>query len=302
MSDYLPLPKITDRIIGQKYMYKNEIVIWAGNRLLCKHNREKKRCNECGGTGICEHGKRKEICKDCGGNQFCEHGTRKCRCKECGGSEICEHGKRKELCKDCGGSQICEHGRRKDQCKDCGGSGICEHGKRKELCKDCGGSQICKHNKVRNRCKECGGSQICEHDREKYVCNICNQTGHLTKILRQRVYIALKNYSTRKDREHTLEYVCCSVEYLRTHLENQFEKEAERCGHPISWENQGEWHIDHIKPCASFDLDLEEERDKCFHYTNLQPMWGPDNMSKSDTYDEAEDKRIWMGRINGWVG
>jgi hypothetical protein len=87
------------------------------------------------------------------------------------------------------------------------------------------------------------------------------------------------------------------VEYLRTHLENQFEKEAERCGHPISWENQGEWHIDHIKPCACFDLDLEEERDKCFHYTNLQPMWGPDNISKSDTYDEAEDKRIWMGRI-----
>jgi len=89
---------------------------------------------------------------------------------------------------------------------------------------------------------------------------------------------------------------------LRTHLENQFEKEAERCGHPISWENQGEWHIDHIKPCASFNLDLEEERYKCFHYTNLQPMWGQDNISKSDTYDEAEDKRIWMGRINGWVG
>ena len=265
MSDYLPLPKITDRIIGQKYMYKNEIVIWAGNRLLCKHNREKKRCNECGGTGICEHGKRKEICKDCGGNQFCEHGTRKCRCKECGGSEICEHGKRKELCKDCGGSQIC------------------------------------KHNKVRNRCKECGGSQICEHDREKYVCNICNPTGHLIKLLRQRVYSAMKNNSTRKDK-HTLEYVCCSVEYLRTHLENQFEKEAERCGHPISWENLGEWHIDHIRPCSSFNLHLEEERYKCFHYTNLQPMWGPDNMSKGDTYNEDDDEREWMGRKIGWVG
>jgi len=92
------------------------------------------------------------------------------------------------------------------------------------------------------------------------------------------------------------------VEYLRTHLENQFEKEAERCGHPISWENQGEWHIDHIKPCVSFDLDLEEERDKCFHYTNLQPMWGPDNMSKGDTYNEDDDEREWMGRKIGWVG
>ena len=75
------------------------------------------------------------------------------------------------------------------------------------------------------------------------------------------------------------------MEYLRTHVENQFEKEAERCGRPISWENQGEWHIDHIKPCASFDLDLEEERDKCFHYTNLQPMWARDNIIKSNKYD-----------------
>jgi hypothetical protein len=113
--------------------------------------------------------------------------------------------------------------------------------------------------------------------------------------MRTRVYSALKNYSTRRDKKHTYEYVGCSVEYLRTHLENQFEKEAERCGHPISWENQGEWHIDHIKPCASFNLDLEEERDKCFHYTNLQPMWGPDNLSKSDTYDEDDDEREWDG-------
>jgi hypothetical protein len=49
------------------------------------------------------------------------------------------------------------------------------------------------------------------------------------------------------------------------------------------------------KPCASFNLDLEEERHKCFHYTNLQPMWGPDNISKNDTYDEDEDEREWDG-------
>jgi len=79
----------------------------------------------------------------------------------------------------------------------------------------------------------------------------------------------------------------------------QFENESERCGHPISWENQGEWHIDHIRPCASFNLDLEEERHKCFHYTNLQPMWCPDNISKSDTYDEDEDEREWDG--DKWI-
>jgi hypothetical protein len=284
MSDYLELPPKIDRIPDQKYMYKNEIVIWNGKRLLCEHKRRRIRCRDCGGSQICEHNIQRSTCRDCGGSSICEHKRRRSRCRDCGGSSICKHNRIRSRCTDCGGGEICEHNRRRSQCTDCGGTSICEHGKRKEFCKDCGGSQICEHNRIRRRCSE------------------CDRNGYLISLVRGRVYHVLKNYSTRRDKKHTLEYVGCSVEDLRTHLENQFEKEAERCGHPISWENQGEWHIDHIKPCASFDLDLEEERDKCFHYTNLQPMWGPDNISKSDTYDEDDDERIWMGRINGWVG
>ena len=132
----------------------------------------------------------------------------------------------------------------------------------------------------------------------RHICKICDPNGHLTHVMRGRVYDALKNYRTRNDKKHTFEYVG-SLEDVITHLENQFEKETERSGHPISWENHGEWHIDHIKPCASFNLDLEEERHKCFHYTNLQPLWGPDNISKSDTYDEDEDERDWDG--DKWI-
>ena len=49
----------------------------------------------------------------------------------------------------------------------------------------------------------------------------------------------------------------------------------------MAWDNYGtgqngkgtqEWQIDHIKPCASFDLSKESEQKKCFHYTNLQPL------------------------------
>ena len=62
-----------------------------------------------------------------------------------------------------------------------------------------------------------------------------------------------------------------------------------------------EIHIDHIKPCAKFDLTKKEEQEKCFHYTNLQPLWAIDNMMKSNKYDEKKEERIWKGKEIGWV-
>jgi len=68
----------------------------------------------------------------------------------------------------------------------------------------------------------------------------------------------------------------------------------------MTWENHGEWHIDHIKPCASFDLSDKKEQIMCFHYTNLQPLWGSDNLSKSDKFDEKTFNREWIDG-KGWV-
>ncbi len=48
----------------------------------------------------------------------------------------------------------------------------------------------------------------------------------------------------------------------------------------MTWENHGTWHIDHRRPICSFNLLDEEEQKKCFHYTNLQPLWATDNLSK----------------------
>ena len=53
----------------------------------------------------------------------------------------------------------------------------------------------------------------------------------------------------------------------------------------MNWENYGSlWHIDHIRPCASFDLTDPEQVKLCCHFSNLQPLWAADNLAKSDRY------------------
>ena len=69
----------------------------------------------------------------------------------------------------------------------------------------------------------------------------------------------------------------CTYQELLKHLESQFQD-------GMSWDNYGEWHIDHIRPCASFDLLDPEQQAQCFHYTNLQPLWAEDNLRKGARY------------------
>jgi len=308
--EIMEAPSKKDRVKGEMYLLKGEKRIWNGKRWHCVHNRRKDRCKDCGGSSICIHDKIRNRCKDCGGSQICIHGKRKSACKDCGGGSICVHNKIRSTCKDCGGSQICVHDRVRSTCKDCGGGSICIHGKRKSACKDCGGglicihdkirsyckdcggSQICVHDRVRSTCKDCGGGSICIHDRERRHCKICDPDGYLASLMRSRVRTALKNYSNSKKKERTMGYVGCNLKTLRQHLEKQFTD-------GMNWENQGKWHIDHRKPCASFDLSKEEERKKCFHYTNLQPLWGSENMSKSDSHNPNKFKYKWDDKI-GW--
>lgn len=76
----------------------------------------------------------------------------------------------------------------------------------------------------------------------------------------------------------SMDIVGCSVESLMAHLESLFQA-------GMTWENFGKWHIDHIRPCASFDLTCHEQQRICFHYTNLQPLWAIENLSKGAKYD-----------------
>ena len=88
--------------------------------------------------------------------------------------------------------------------------------------------------------------------------------------LRARVWTVLKK---QKKSNSTIKLTGCSLEELRKHLESNFED-------GMDWNNYGVWHVDHIIPCANFDLSNPEQQQICFHYTNLQPMWGEKNMQK----------------------
>lgn len=112
----------------------------------------------------------------------------------------------------------------------------------------------------------------------------------LSIILRRRLLHALKG---NKKSASTLQLLGTTVEHLRQHLEAQFLPE-------MTWENHGQgegmWNIDHIVPCASFDLTNEDQQRMCFHWTNLQPLWWKDNIVKSD---KVPENRCWVD--TGWV-
>jgi len=93
---------------------------------------------------------------------------------------------------------------------------------------------------------------------------------------RKRINDALRNYGIKKSK-HTMELIGCSIEKLKEHLESQFKD-------GMTWENHSlhGWHIDHKRPCSSFDLTNPSQQKLCFHYTNLQPLWAKDNLEKGD--------------------
>ena len=103
--------------------------------------------------------------------------------------------------------------------------------------------------------------------RKRYKTNLNYK---LKKVLRARMNMALgHNWKAAK----TAELLGASIPEVWNYLEKQFQPGMTR-------KNHGLWHIDHIKPCAAFDLSFPEQQKKCFHYTNLQPLWASDNISK----------------------
>lgn len=95
----------------------------------------------------------------------------------------------------------------------------------------------------------------------------------LAKNLRARLYTAIKlGYKAGS----AVKDLGCTIAEFKDYIASKFQA-------GMTWDNYGEWHIDHIKPLASFDLTNREEFLKACHYTNLQPLWASDNLRKGDS-------------------
>ena len=129
----------------------------------------------------------------------------------------------------------------------------------------------------RNKCK------ICTKNALKVKSNdVINAKKRQREQLRRDndpIYRLRHNLSTRlwltvsKKLGKTVELVGCSYDDLVSHLESKFID-------GMTWDNYGKWHVDHIRPCSSFNLSNVEQQKECFHWTNLQPLWAKDNLSK----------------------
>jgi hypothetical protein len=98
----------------------------------------------------------------------------------------------------------------------------------------------------------------------------------LINNFRTAIYQVLKERNIQKN-GHYFDILNYTPEQLIEHLENKFTGD-------ITWDNYGEWHVDHITPISSFDIKEigDEEFNKCWSLENLQPLWGDENIRKSN--------------------
>ena len=94
--------------------------------------------------------------------------------------------------------------------------------------------------------------------------------------MRARIWAALKGNSDGA----LFERLGFSREDLMAHLESRFQS-------GMTWGNYGAWHVDHIRPCISFDQTQPAEFEECWNLNNLQPLWGAENIRKGAIYGRA---------------
>lgn len=99
----------------------------------------------------------------------------------------------------------------------------------------------------------------------------------LKNRMSRRMRHALSNKNLSKEWIHIFKLVGFSVEELKVHLESKFQV-------GMTWENIGDWHIDHVFPESKFNYKSFEDLEfkQCWSLSNLQPLWAEDNLKKGN--------------------
>jgi hypothetical protein len=137
-------------------------------------------------------------------------------------------------------------------------------------------------NKLRWEAKKADPELMATHYAEKSAWykskTATDPTFKVGMAVRKLVKDALRRKNAAKNMR-THDYLGCSIAHAVAHITSQFEP-------GMRWANDAEekWHIDHIRPLASFDTTDPEWLHKANHYTNLQPLWASENIAKGSSY------------------
>lgn len=162
-----------------------------------------------------------------------------------------------------------------------------------DSCKICNKNKgfVCKHN-IGKACKSCSNranklgkpspkkgikTGKPAWNRSEYFDNDIKRT--IRDRVSRRMRHALNNRSLSKKWQHVFDMLGYTVEDLKKHLESRFQS-------GMSWENRGEWHIDHVVPDSWFTYNSidDEGFKKSWSLENLQPLWASDNCRKGAKY------------------
>jgi len=116
-----------------------------------------------------------------------------------------------------------------------------------------------------------------ERIRKQQTIRNQNPVMRLRNAVSHAVYSAITRNKGGKDGESVLQYLPYTIEQLKEHLEKQFEPW-------MTWENYGEWHLDHVYPQSKLLYDSMEHPNfqKCWAIENLQPLEAKENIRKGD--------------------
>jgi hypothetical protein len=117
-----------------------------------------------------------------------------------------------------------------------------------------------------------------KYARQYYHKNKTRPEFILLKRLRYRLWEAVSN---RPRVGGTLKLLGCDLSFFREYIETNFLP-------GMTWENRNLWDLDHVRPCAAFNLLNQEEQEACFHYTNIRPLWRKLNKKKAHSVGQEE--------------